>query len=121
VLLGLGLVAIVVPLRIAIAAYYRNWVLSEQLRDGVRVGLSLVPTLVFTFVLADILHDRFGLPDRLYGALVVFALVNTALPGLFLRLPPPEFAAPEASEATVRFFSEPPGPSSGGHDHGIGA
>lgn len=116
VLFGLGLVSIVVPLRIGIAAYYRKWALSEPLKEGVRVGLSLVPTLVFTLVLADILHDHFGLPDRLFGALLVFTLVNTALPGLFLRLPPPEFAAPEASEATVRFFSEPPGPS----DAGIG-
>jgi Kef-type K+ transport system membrane component KefB len=109
ILLGVGFVALIVPLRIGVAAYYRRWSLSEPVKDGVRVGLSLVPTLVFTFVLADILHERFGLPDHLFGALVVFALVNTTLPGFFLRLPPPEFAAPEASEATVRFFSEPPG------------
>ncbi len=110
ILLGLGFVALVVPLRIGVTAYYRNRVLSEPFGQGVRVGLSLVPTLVFTFVLADILHERFGLPDHLFGALVIFALVNTALPGFFLRLPPPEFAAPEASDATVRFFSEHPGP-----------
>jgi len=45
-------------------------------------------------VLADILRERFGLPDRLFGALIVFALLNTVLPGLLLRASPPEFASP---------------------------
>ncbi len=94
-LLGLLFVAIVVPLRVVVAALFRHAVLHETLKDATRVGFSLVPTLVFTLVLADILRERYALPSHLLGALVVFTLVNTALPGAFLRTPPPEFDTPE--------------------------
>ncbi len=94
-MLGLTLVLVAVPLRVLSAAVHRQYALGEPFWSGVRVGLSLVPTLVFTIVLADILRERFQLADELYGALIVFALLNTALPGLFLRATPPEFAAPE--------------------------
>lgn len=96
VLLGLSFVAVVVPLRVAMVAGFRRLALREPWRDGARVGLSLVPTLVFTLVLADILRERYALSAELFGALVVFALVNTMLPGLLLRAAPPEFAEPEA-------------------------
>lgn len=96
ILLGLAFVVITVPLRVAVTAGYRRFALGESWRDGVRVGLSLVPTLVFTLVLAEIMRDRYGLSPHLFGALVVFALVNTVLPGVILRAPPPEFDEPEA-------------------------
>lgn len=96
VLLGLVFVAIAVPLRVAVVAGFRRVALGEPWRHGARVGLSLVPTLVFTLVLADILREQFALSPHLFGALVVFALVNTALPGFILRTAPPEFAEPEA-------------------------
>ncbi len=50
VLLGLGFVLVVVPLRVTIVAGFRRLVLGEPWQDGVRVGMSLVPTLVFTGV-----------------------------------------------------------------------
>jgi Kef-type K+ transport system membrane component KefB len=95
IMLGVALVLVAVPLRVVSAAVHRKAALAEPFRSGVRVGLSLVPTLVFTIVLADILRERFALADHLYGALIVFALLNTAIPGLFLRATPPEFAAPD--------------------------
>lgn len=94
--LGLLFVALGVPVRVAVVSGFRRLALRESWRAGGRVGLSLVPTLVFTLVLADIARQRFALPDSLYGALVVFALCNTTLPGLLLRASPPEFDEPEA-------------------------
>jgi Kef-type K+ transport system membrane component KefB len=99
-LLGLAFVAVAVPLRVALFAGFRRVALAEPMRQGARVAVSLVPTLVFTLVLADILRERFGLADHLFGALVVFALVNTALPGLLLRSTPPDFAAPGVSRTS---------------------
>lgn len=96
VALGLGLVAAVVPLKVLVVSVHRRLSLREPVRDGARVGLSLVPTLVFTIVIADILRERYALPPQLYGALLVYTLANTTLPGLLLRAPPPEFDAPEA-------------------------
>jgi Kef-type K+ transport system membrane component KefB len=101
VALGLAFVVIAVPLRVATVAVFRRFALDENIRDSARVGLSLVPTLVFTFVLADILRERYALPDHLFGALTIFALVNTAIPGILLRTAPPDFVAPEAPRSTM--------------------
>ncbi len=94
--IGLGLLVLATPLRAGLVAGYRRLTLSEPWRDGLRIALSLTPTLVFGLVLADILHERYALSDQLYGALVVYALLTTALPGLLLRAAPPEFESPEA-------------------------
>jgi Kef-type K+ transport system membrane component KefB len=112
VLLGLGFVLAVVPVRVGIVAGFRRLVLGEPWRDGVRVGMSLVPTLVFTLVLADILRERYALSPHLFGALVVFALVNTALPGFVLRAAPPDFVEPEMRRSQppklmVKSFTDP--------------
>lgn len=95
-LLGVSFVAAVIPLRVALTALFRWWVMKEPLREGARVGLCMSPTLVFTIVLADILQERYALPDELYGALLVFTLVNTAVPGFILRATPPDFVAPHS-------------------------
>jgi Kef-type K+ transport system membrane component KefB len=101
VTIGLAFVAIAVPLRVGTVAAFRSLALEEKMKDSARVGLSLVPTLVFTLVLADILHERYALPDYLFGALTVFALVNTAIPGIVLRAAPPDFVAPDAPRSTM--------------------
>ena len=90
VLLGLGLVLVFVPLRIALVAVHRRVALGEPYRSGARIGLSIVPTLVFTLVIAEILQERFGLSPALFGGLVVYTLANTLIPGFILRVPPPE-------------------------------
>jgi hypothetical protein len=50
---------------------------------------------VLTIDIAEILQERFELAPELFGALTVVAPVNTLLPGLILRMPPPEYDAPE--------------------------
>jgi Kef-type K+ transport system membrane component KefB len=94
--LGLALVAVVVPVRVLVVAVLRHATLGDGARDGTRVGVSLVPTLVFTLVLADILKIRYDVGPELFGALIVYALVNTTIPGLVLKAPAVEFTAPEA-------------------------
>jgi hypothetical protein len=47
-------------------------------------------------VIAEILQERFGLQPELFGALIIFTLANTIIPGFALRLPLPEFETPEA-------------------------
>jgi len=101
IILGVLLVAVAVPLKIAAGVTYRRVVLGEPPAEGIRVAFAMVPTLVFTMVLADILHESYHLPDYIYGALFVFALLNTTLPGLFLRNPPPEYDTPEIPRDSV--------------------
>jgi Kef-type K+ transport system membrane component KefB len=87
-LTGAAFVALFVPVRIAIVALHRRLVLGEPLALGRRVATSLVPTLVFSLVLAEILAERFAPPSYLVGGLVAYAVVNTIVPALTLRVMP---------------------------------
>ena len=88
-LLGAAFFAILIPLRVYLVAAHRHYSLGEPIRSGARIGISIVPTLVFTLVLAEILRDRFGVPQAVFGGLIVYTLANTLLPGFILRLAPP--------------------------------
>ncbi len=93
--IGVAFLGLVLPLRVARVALHRRLVLHESWRMGARIGTAVLPTLVFTIVIAEILQERFGLSDELFGALIVFALANTLVPGFVLRISPPEYDTPE--------------------------
>jgi Kef-type K+ transport system membrane component KefB len=92
--IGLLLVAIMGPLRVASVAGQRRLALRESWRESLRVAVPLLPTLVFTLVVAGIMRDQFSVGSPLYGALIVYAVVNTLLPGFVFRTPTPVFDAP---------------------------
>ncbi len=96
------LLAVVIPVRIARVAVHRRVALGESWTVGARIGTAVIPTLVFTIVLAEILKDRFALSDELFGALIIFTLVNTLVPGFLLRTPPPEYDSPEVPRPQSR-------------------
>ncbi len=76
-------------------ALHRRIALKEPFRASFRVGASLLPTLVFSMVLADILRERFSASPALVGAIIIYALVNTLIPGFSsLRIPVPDYDAP---------------------------
>lgn len=93
--IAVALLVVVLPVRILRVALHRKLALHEPWRVGARIGTAVVPTLVFTIVIAEILQDRFDLRPELFGALIIFTLVNTLIPGFVLRLPTPEFETPE--------------------------
>jgi len=105
--------AIGVPLGLFMAVLHRNLRLGESIREGVRVGGPMLPTLVFTLVIAQILRDRFGASPAVFGGLVIYALVNTVIPSFLFRTPPVELETPEApelDEASRAIASLDPGP-----------
>lgn len=89
------LLVILLPIRIGRVAIHRKLVLKEPWKIGARIGTAVIPTLVFTIVIAEILEERFNLQPHLFGALIVFTLVTTLLPGFALRTPPAEYETPE--------------------------
>lgn len=95
---GLGLLFLVigVPLRLGSVALHRRFRLGEIPKEGLRVTVSLLPTLVFTLVLAGILRERYAIHPTFFGALVFYAIGTTLLPALVLKTPPLEFDSPEA-------------------------
>jgi hypothetical protein len=65
--------------------------------SGLRIAIALTPTLIFTLVIAGILHEAFKIDDVIYGALLVYAFSSTILPSLVLpRLAQPTLAALDA-------------------------
>jgi len=84
-LYGVALAATVLPLRLAAVMLNRRISLRETTAQSVRVALPMLPTLVLTLVIAGILRDDFDLPASLFGALIVYTIINTMLPALLLR------------------------------------
>ena len=83
-LYGLAMSVIVLPIRIG-----KNWLECRYFcrrtpESGFRVAIALVPTLIFTLVIAGILHESFHIDDALYGGLLVYAGISTMLPSLVL-------------------------------------
>jgi Kef-type K+ transport system membrane component KefB len=81
---GLAMSVIVIPIRIG-----KNWVECRYFsrrtpEGGLRVAIALIPTLIFTLVIAGILHEAFHIDDALYGGLLVYAAISTMLPSLVL-------------------------------------
>jgi Kef-type K+ transport system membrane component KefB len=94
--LGLAFLAAFVPLRIALFTLHRRFALKEPGSTSRRVSTMLIPTLVFTLVITDLLRGRVGAPDYVLGALIVYTVLNTLVPAWFMGAPPPEFEAVEA-------------------------
>jgi Kef-type K+ transport system membrane component KefB len=107
-LAGVALAGIVVPVRTFVVMAHRHIALREDWAAAFRVSTPLLPSFVFTLVIAQILRERFVLPTWLFGALVVYTILNTILPGLVLRLPTPEpdlltaSETPPTADATAR-------------------
>ena len=96
--IGLLLLIVCVPLRIAVTALHRKVGLRETISDARRIGMALVPTLVFTLVLVQILRERFAVDEALLGGLVLYTVLNTMLPSLLLHAGTPAFEEPHAEE-----------------------
>jgi Kef-type K+ transport system membrane component KefB len=92
---ALGFVVLVIPFRLLLVSLHRRLRLGETWRQGLRVSVPMLPTLVFTLVIAQVLRERFSIPGPLYGGLLGYALVNTLIPSIGMRTPPPEFEAPQ--------------------------
>jgi len=84
---GLAMTVVVVPLRVGIVWLQRRLLFGKRGGSNLRVSVALAPTLVFTLVIATILHARFGLSDMLFGALILYTTLNTLLPSLVFRQP----------------------------------
>jgi len=81
-------IVIVAPLRTLVVAGHRKVALNEDWHGALRVSTPLLPTLVFTLVIAEIIRERFpAAPAWLFGALVLYTIGNTLIPGFVLHAP----------------------------------
>ncbi len=90
-LIGTAILVILIPLRVAVTTVQRRFVLRDTRAAARRIGIALIPTLVFTLVIIDILKTRFGIENYVLGALVLYTVINTSIPAFALHSAPPEF------------------------------
>ncbi|MBX3723463.1 MAG: cation:proton antiporter [Turneriella sp.] len=83
------------PIKLISIMMHRKVALHEGWRDSLPVALSLMPNLVFGLVLAELIKVIPAVPPEVYGGLVLFTLLITALAPMILK------ALPVASETTV--------------------
>jgi len=111
--IGAGLVITLafLTLRLSEVALHRRIVLKEPPSKGAKVGIALLPTLVFSLVCAELLRDKFIVPGYLIGGVVFYTILNTMLPGIVLKVPPPSFENPHLdpppAASSVRDASPP--------------
>jgi Kef-type K+ transport system membrane component KefB len=83
-LYGVALAVILIPIRVAKSWVECRYFCGRTSQSGIRVSVALVPTLIFTLVIAGILHKTFHIDDALYGGLLVYAGISTILPSFVL-------------------------------------
>ncbi len=91
VLMGLAFFGFAVPVNILAVVVHRRLALGERSLESTKIAVPLLPTLVFTLVLAEILRDRFSAPPMIFGGLIVYTLLNTLVPGFALGAPTVSF------------------------------
>jgi len=101
--IGVALTAVLVPLRGLALWVKQRWLGVRDTRGSLRVAAALTPTLIFTLVLATMLHARGAISGEWFGGLLLYAGLNTLLPSFVLRsafdvAPSPLEAATQASE-----------------------
>lgn len=98
--LGLGLFAAATPIRIAVIAFARHVSVWESLRGDARIATAIVPSFVFSLVMARVLGDRYHVPSYVETGLLVYAVANAFVPTLFFdRLRAPAAIAPTTPAA----------------------
>lgn len=91
-LLGLVMIVALIPLRSLVVAGHRRVVLRETFREGSRVAIPMLPTLIFSLVLAQILREQFAISNVIYGGLIIYALANSLLVSAFFKTQQPDYS-----------------------------
>lgn len=93
--IGLGFLIVIIPFRVGMVVIHRQVVLRETYAQSMRISIPILPTLVFSLVLAEILKDRFQVSSYVFGGLIVYTIGNTLLPGFFFRQASAKFDLPQ--------------------------
>lgn len=90
---GAAFALVVLPARLLTVVGHRRIRFGETLRLSLRVGVPMLPTTVFTLVIVEILRTSFDVPPHVLGGLIVYAIISTLVPSIWLRRPEPAFEA----------------------------
>lgn len=100
-MIGFLLLIIMIPIRIGKISLHRRIILNEEFIRRLRIATSMMPTLVFTLVIAGILKDKYDISGSLFGGLIIYSILNTILPSMVLRTPLPNYQEPNIPEVPL--------------------
>jgi Kef-type K+ transport system membrane component KefB len=90
---GAAFALVVLPVRLLTVVGHRRLRFGEGVRLSLRVGVPMLPTTVFTLVIVEILRTSFDVPPQVLGGMIVYAIISTLVPSIWLRRPEPAFEA----------------------------
>ncbi len=78
-LIALGLVLAIGIIIVLSIATHRIMSQGERMKEAFHRGSLLLPTLIFTFVIAGILLKEFSIPQQLYSILMLYGILTAVL------------------------------------------
>ncbi len=80
VLFAIVIFGIVITIKIFTSFVHRRLTLKESFKASTLVALLTAPTLLFTFVTAQILYDAKSIAESTYGVLIIYGLLTAGIP-----------------------------------------
>ncbi|MFH1630858.1 MAG: cation:proton antiporter [Candidatus Aenigmatarchaeota archaeon] len=71
--------------RFTLVLKHRRWKMKETYNRSFNIAVMTMPTIVFTFVIADILHKSFGISDTMFGALLLYGIMTAIVPLILMK------------------------------------
>lgn len=71
---------VVITIKIITSFIHRRLTLKESFKASTMVALLTAPTLLFTFVIAEILYSTKSISENTYGMLIIYGLLTTGIP-----------------------------------------
>lgn len=88
--IGLAFLGIFIPLRIFNTYSNMKFFMQDFWPDRKEITVSLLPTLIFGLVMAQIAKERFEVPLEIISGLVIYTLVSSVIPAFIFKKVPPE-------------------------------
>lgn len=85
VFIGLSFTTVFIPLRYLFSIATIRVMLKGFWKDRVVIAMSLMPTLIFGLVIASVLHERFEVDSDITTGLLVYTILSSVAPSLFLK------------------------------------
>lgn len=89
-IIGLVFLGIFIPLRILNTYSNMKFFMKDFWPDRKEITMSLLPTLIFGLVMAQISRERFDIPLEIISGLVIYTLVASVIPAFMFKKVPPE-------------------------------
>lgn len=80
IILAVLIFGVVITIKILTSFIHRRLTLKESFKASTMVALLTAPTLLFTFVIAELLYATKSISENTYGMLIIYGLLTAGIP-----------------------------------------